>query len=386
MKISELPEYLELIPPTQAVLLLGPPGCGKSTAVREFAEKEAEKIGREFLEYDDDDEVFIKVTKAPEKYYLFLDIRLSETEPTDFLGVPRDIDHFIVYKPLRWVQAFSNRNTAGLIFLDELTNVRREDVLAQAYKLVLDRRAGFRRFSDNVRIVASGNSPETSSIANLLPAPLANRFAIFDIYAGDVYEWIDYVNSREGGIVDFIAGYLVRFPTDLTIKSDAETLENFPTRRAFSRLNMIVRENKINVKRLEKLATALLGQTVATKLVAFYKLHSYLPTPERLLSNPQLLDTAINKAKADGINELDIIYYAVASVSSYVTHSADLNVDGVFDMKDFAKFVKKIAEIQQDLLVVLLKLMPEDKRKKMILSLSNMKEVQTAVNSIAKYL
>jgi hypothetical protein len=58
----------------------------------------------------------------------------------------------------------------------------------------------------------------------------------------------------------------------------------------------------------------------------------------------------------------------------------------VFDIKDFAKFVKKIAEIQQDLLVVLLKLMPEDKRKKMILSLSNIKEVQTAVNSIAKYL
>jgi DNA polymerase III delta prime subunit len=386
MKISELPEYLELIPPTQAVLILGPPGCGKSSAIREFAEKEAEKLGREFVEYDDDDEVYIKVTKAPEKYYLFLDIRLSETEPTDFLGVPRDIDHFIVYKPLRWVQAFSNRNTAGVILLDELTNVRREDVLAQAYKLVLDRRAGFRRFSDNVRIIAAGNSPETSSIANLLPAPLANRFAIFDIYAGDVYEWIDYVNSREGGIVDFIAGYLVRFPTDLTIKSDAETLENFPTRRAFSRLNMIVRENKINVKRLEKIATALLGQTVATKLVAFFKLHSYLPTPEKLLRNPQLLDTAVSRAKNDGINELDIIYYAVASVSSYVTHSADLNVDGVFDIKDFAKFVKKIAEIQQDLLVVLLKLMPEDKRKKMILSLSNIKEVQTAVNSIAKYL
>jgi DNA polymerase III delta prime subunit len=385
MKISELPEYLELIPPTQAVLLLGPPGCGKSTAVREFAEKEAERLGREFVEYDDDDEVFIKITKAPERFYVFLDIRLSETEPTDFLGVPRDIDHFIVYKPLRWVQAFSYKNTAGLIFLDEVTNVRREDVLAQAYKLVLDRKAGFRRFSDNVRIIAAGNSPETSSIANLLPAPLANRFAIFDIYAGDVYEWIDYVNSREGGIVDFIAGYLVRFPTDLTIKSDAETLENFPTRRAFSKLNMIVRENKINVKRLEKLATALLGQTVATKLVAFYKLHSYLPTPERLLSNPELLDNAIGKAKGDGINELDIIYYAVASVSSYVTHSADPDGKGV-DIKDFAKFVKKIAEIQQDLLVVLLKLMPEDKRRKMILSLSNMKEVQTAVNSIAKYL
>jgi MoxR-like ATPase len=136
MKISELPKYLALLPPTQSVLIIGPPGCGKSTAVREFAESEAQRLGREFVDYDDDDdELFLRITKNPEKYYMFIDLRLTETEPTDFLGVPRDIDHFIVYKPLRWVQAFSHNNAAGLIFLDELTNVRREDVLAQAYKL-----------------------------------------------------------------------------------------------------------------------------------------------------------------------------------------------------------------------------------------------------------
>ena len=47
MKIGELPKYLALLPRKQSVLILGPPGCGKSTAVREFAELEAEKLGRQ---------------------------------------------------------------------------------------------------------------------------------------------------------------------------------------------------------------------------------------------------------------------------------------------------------------------------------------------------
>jgi hypothetical protein len=141
MKISELPKILTVIPPTQAVLILGPPGVGKSTAIKEFAESEAKRLGREFIDYNDDDELFLRIAKNPEKFYIYLDLRLTETEPTDFLGVPRDIDHFIVYKPLRWVQIFTHPNSAGLLFLDELTNVRREDVLAQAYKLVLDRKA-----------------------------------------------------------------------------------------------------------------------------------------------------------------------------------------------------------------------------------------------------
>ena len=377
MKISELPKYLELLPPTQSVLIIGPPGCGKSTAVREFAESEAQRLGREFIDYDDDDELFLRITKNPEKYYVFLDLRLTETEPTDFLGVPRDVDHFIVYKPLRWVQVFSYSSSAGLILLDELTNVRREDILAQAYKLVLDRKAGFKKFSDNVRIIAAGNHPETSAVANLLPAPLTNRFSVIDIDSGDVYEWIEYVNAREGGIDPRIAGYITRFPGDLYHKSDAETLENFPTRRSWSRLNQVIRDNNVDdLKMIEELAKMKVGKVVATKFAAFCRLQKYLPEPDKILKNPDVLDKEIDDTD---FSRLDLIYYAVATVASYLSFNKA-------DEKDIVNFSKKLAEIQGDLLVVFIRLLPKSMRNALVIKLSGIPSIRDVVMSIAKYL
>ena len=379
MKINELPKMLSVIPPTQAALILGPPGVGKSTAIKEFAKSEAKRLGREFIDYDDDDELFLKISKNPEKFYVFLDFRLSEVEPTDFLGVPRDIDHFIVYKPLRWVQVFSHPNAAGLLFLDELTNVRREDILAQAYKLVLDRRAGFRKFSDNVRIIAAGNHPEHSTVANLLPSPLANRFAIFDIDASDVYEWIEYVDSVEGNIDPRIAGYLSRFPSDLIKKSDAETLENFPTPRSWSRLNQVLRGDITNIKIIRELAQSLLGKEVAHKFATFCRLAKYLPSPEEILKNPEVLDRRIDEKDEKELTKLDLYYYAIAVVSEHIKKNK-ARID------DVVRFAKKIFNYQGDLLVVFLKMVPSELKGALALELSNIPEVREAVSSIAKYL
>ena len=384
MRVSELPKYLSLLPPRQSVLIIGPPGCGKSTAVREFAELEAKRLGREFVDYDDDDELFLRIAKNPEKYYVFLDLRLSECEPTDFLGVPRDIDHFIVYKPLRWVQVFSYEQSAGLIFLDEITNVRREDVLAQAYKLVLDRRAGLRKFSNNVRVIAAGNHPEHSSIANLLPAPLANRFAIIGIDATDPYEWIEYVNSKEGGIDPRVAGYIARFPNDLLQKCEAETLENYPTPRSWSRLNQILRENDLGLGEVEEVARMLLGSVVAQKFAAFCRLKNYLPPPDQILKDPDLIfsKTASNEASRNPAtpSRLDLIYYAIASVASYVS------TDRAIDLKEVAGFAIRLAKEQADLFVVFLKLLPKSIRDSLMIKVANVKEVQQVVMAISRYI
>lgn len=377
MKISELPEYLALLPPTQSVLIIGPPGCGKSTAVREFAQAEAEKLGREFIDYDDDDELFLRVTKNPEKYYVFLDLRLTETEPTDFLGVPRDIDHYIVYKPLRWVQVFSHTSATGMIFLDELTNVRREDILAQAYKLVLDRRAGFKKFSNNVRVIAAGNHPEHSAVANLLPAPLTNRFSVIEIDSGDIYEWVEYVNAAEGGIDSRVAGYLTRFPSDLYHKAEAETLENFPTRRAWSMLNKVIRDNSItDVNKIYELAKMRLGKVVAQKFAAFCRLQKYLPPPEQILKNPNVLDRKIDDKD---FSQIDLIYYAVASVASYLSTNK-VNDEAII------RFAEKLAEIQGDLLVVLIRLLPKSMRNTMVVKLVARPGIREIVSSISKYI
>jgi DNA polymerase III delta prime subunit len=384
MKISELPKYLSLLPPYQSVLIVGPPGCGKSTTIHGFALEEARRLGRQFIHYDDDDETFSRIAKEPEKYYVYLDLRLTEMEPTDFLGVPRDSNGFVVYKPLRWVQLLSNKNVAGLIFLDELTNVRREDVIAQAYKLVLDRRAGFRSFSPSVRIIAAGNHPQHSTVANFLPAPLTNRFAVIEIDASDHYEWIEYVNTREGGVDPRVAGYIARFPGDLLQKCEAETLENYPTPRSWSRLNQILRENDLGFVEVEEVARMLLGSVVAQKFAAFCRLKNYLPPPDQILKDPDLIfsKTASNEASRDPAapSRLDLIYYAIASVASYASTSRAI------DLKEVASFAIRLAKEQADLFVVFLKLLPKPMRDSLVIKVADIKEVQKTVVAISRYI
>jgi len=357
MRIGLVKSILALYPPSHSVLLLGPPGVGKSRTIWEFAEEEALRLGREFVDYDDDDELYLKVVKSPERYYVFLDFRLSECEPSDFLGVPRDTDHYIVYKPLRWVHVFALPKIAGMLFLDELTNIRREDVLAQAYKLVLDRKAGYKKFSENVRIIAAGNDPEHSAIANLLPAPLLNRFSVLKIDAPTVEEWISYVDEHEGGVDVRIAGYLLRFRDDLIHVSDAATLQQYPTPRSWSKLNEIIRaKHDLDENVPHELATSYVGPSVAAKFIAFCKIGAKLPTPERLLEKPELLDEIVDEK-----NELDVLYYAVVSVMSYVNEKT-VKVDHA------VKFMKYMTNKKKEMFAVMVNLLKKELRTEYLMS------------------
>ena len=87
MRIPEIKEYLKTISPRRSILILGAPGIGKSVMVREFAEEEAKKLELEFIDYTDEDYEDIK--REPKRYYVFIDFRLTETEPSDLLGIPR---------------------------------------------------------------------------------------------------------------------------------------------------------------------------------------------------------------------------------------------------------------------------------------------------------
>jgi len=60
-------------------------------------------------------------------------------------------------------------------------NVQRPDIISVSYRILHDRRIGFIPLHEDVLVIAAGNSPDESSIANLLPAPLMNRVIKFKI-------------------------------------------------------------------------------------------------------------------------------------------------------------------------------------------------------------
>ncbi|MCL6558246.1 MAG: AAA family ATPase, partial [Firmicutes bacterium] len=136
---KELLNFLYGTASRQSVLLLGPPGIGKSALVRETAEEISQKKGCILLDYNSRHLARIdlnEVYEHPERHFVFVDLRLTETEPVDLMGRPvtvrvGDLPQF-VYQPPQWASLLSV--VPGNLFLDEITNVHRPDVLAAAYK------------------------------------------------------------------------------------------------------------------------------------------------------------------------------------------------------------------------------------------------------------
>ena len=279
--LLELWKAEESSPTKTSVLLLGPPGVGKSTVVREAAEAYASQLGLRFVEYSDD--IALRVLKNPQDYFVFVDLRLTEIEAADLSGIPRDIDGAVMYKPLLWARVLSKAR--GVLFLDELTNENDPNKLAAAYKVILDRAAGFVKFSDDVFIVAAGNSPEHSAVANQLPAPLVNRLLVIEAFAPTINEWRDWMTEKYGDGWDIRTyAFLKAFEADnylLRAPEDPETLQNYPTPRSWTKLALMLNRGFED----PEIINGLVGPDVGTRFRAFITSRVNL---DELLENPKM--------------------------------------------------------------------------------------------------
>ena len=264
-----------------SLLLLGPPGCGKSTATVEASQEIASLLGKEFVKYDESR--IREILAAPDRYFIFVDFRLTEvSELSDLIGIPREDSGYVVYKPLGWIKALSR--CSGVLFLDEITNVQRLDVISASYKLLLDKTAGFTKFSEDVLIIAAGNTPEQSSVANMLPAPLVNRCLVIEVVRPTVESWHDWMNAHYSVWDKRTLAYLMRFQGDLLrVPTNVETLENYPTPRTWTQVAVRLTEKHLEPFR-RQVVTGLLGKEVGEKFLALAD--AKLPTFDELCENP----------------------------------------------------------------------------------------------------
>jgi MoxR-like ATPase len=291
--------------------LLGAPGIGKSSIVRQAAETIADVLGLKFVEYDDFAEI-------PENAFVFIDIRLSEVEPSDLIGIPRTDSDYVMYKPLKWALTLAKH--PGIVFLDELTNVQDDTVLAASYKILLDRRVGFVKLHSGVMVVAAGNTPETSVIARELPAPQINRTLVIDTDTPSLNEWFGYMEKRIsnvglttaeeiekykeiakvvedwkkkkelGKLYTLMASYLVARKTLFT-KPMATAMQNFATPRTWEMLYWTLTDEFDKIysdEEIKAICIGFLGKQIGMEFYSWLK--RPLPRIDDVLNNPAMLD------------------------------------------------------------------------------------------------
>ena len=152
MTPSELDRYLNRLLENRlrlSVMLWGPPGVGKSSIVRQVAERHGLSC---------------------------IDLRLSQLAPTDLRGLPAPQGD-----RARWLPPeFLPSDGAGVLFLDEI-NLAPPALQGVAQQLILDRRVGSYVLPDSWYVWAAGNRKEDRAAVFDMPAPLANRFIHLDV-------------------------------------------------------------------------------------------------------------------------------------------------------------------------------------------------------------
>lgn len=300
-----------------ATMLLGDPGIGKSVAGKEASQDLAEQMGLPFVDYTD--QRGMELLESGEDAFIFNNLPLVECEPSDLVGIPRDAkngDEHVRFKPLLWAKLMSEN--PGMLMLDDFLDVQRPDLFSAAYKITLERRAGYIQLHDNVMILGASNTPEQSSLSQMIPAPLANRMVILEANRPTLKEWGQWMNKSYGDDWNKkVLGFLQKFKNDgylLKRPSETEVLHNFPTPRTWTKTCLEL-ESNTNREAIE----GLLGPEVAQKLQSFLMVDVDI---DNLIKNP-------SKWKKQ---ELDAKYMLCIELSNWLSEAK--NPENAFNLLD----------------------------------------------------
>ena len=253
------------------VMLWGPPGVGKSQMVTQVGQRHDVPV---------------------------IDVRLSQMEPSDLRGIPfRNGEHVEWATPALLPDA-ERHGPEGILFLDEVTSAP-PSVSAAAYQLILDRRLGEYQVPDGWAIFAAGNRQGDRGVTYVMPAPLANRFAHFEVdtHLDDWVSWA-YANGIDERVIAFL-----RFRPELLFDFDpAHNPMAFPSPRSWEFTHRALQKFGGYPELLLSSLQACVGPAAGIELSAFVENLDNLPD----------IDAILKRQVVPVPREIDL-QYAVAS-------------------------------------------------------------------------
>ena len=251
---------LDMIP---SVALWGPMGVGKSTAIKELAQRLSEKLGAN-----------VKVT----------DIRLLNFSPVDLRGIPAadERKEFTVWlKP----KIFDLKEDAiNILFLDEISAAP-QSLQAAAYQIALDKMIGEHSLPKNCIVVCAGNRTTDRSVAFRMPKALANRLMHFEVTAS-FESW--YLWAVAHGLDERVVGYLAFDNSKLNLDAGVEELA-FPTPRSWEFVSRLLKTSQRSPEQVHTLLAGCIGVSVASEFEAWCHVYDRLPKASDILSGKNIV-------------------------------------------------------------------------------------------------
>ncbi len=298
-----------------SVMMWGPPGVGKSQAVRQIASKIGSSTGK-----------CVNVT----------DVRLLLFNPIDLRGIPTSNEDktLAVWLKPKIFQMDPSEEVINILFLDEISAAP-QSVQAAAYQITLDRTVGEHKLPDNCIVIAAGNRVTDKSVAFKMPKALANRLLHIEV-EGSFKAWKKWavssgINEKVIGFLSFRQAYLMEFDPG------SDDLA-FPTPRAWEMVSNVLNSINDDLEKMYPLVAGIVGTGVALEFRTWASVYKDLPDIE------EIFDGKMPKAPT----KTDAMYALTSSMVSYAREHRN-------DMPRIANSIRYADKLPPDFSVILLK-------------------------------
>jgi len=280
-------------------------GIGKSRVLREVAQDIAKEKGKEFVDWnrttpDKKQEVF----KAPEKYFCFIDIRLSEYDSSDIKGLPdfqsdkKSIDFRVPF----WALLLEKPESDGILFFDEI-NLATPLVISSCYKIIYDRVVNDGKINDNWLIVGCGNKQEDRANTCDIAPPLRDRGGEVELLVPSIDAWTDWATKNE--VDSRIIGFL-NFKSSNLFKVDFNDEQKFTTSRGWERVSRLIKSiDDKDTAKIDLITSSAISEGVSKEFMAYCKL-SLMIDMNKLIEDPDQIGT---------IKDIGIKFFVTTSIA-----------------------------------------------------------------------
>ena len=316
-----------------SVMMWGPPGVGKSQAVRQIAKDIEKETG--------------KTTKVT-------DVRLLLFNPIDLRGIPTsnaDKTLAIWLKP-QIFQMDDSPSVVNILFLDEISAAP-QSVQAAAYQITLDRVVGEHRLPDNCIVIAAGNRVTDKSVSFKMPKALANRLLHIEI-EGSYESWNTW--AVKAGVNAKVLGYLASHTSRLFGFNPANDDLAFATPRSWEMVSSLLNNVSDDVKKMYPLIAGLVGSGTAIEFMTWTKVFDKVPKMEDVFNGvatvkPTTMDALYATVSAMSIYARDVqdkpekIGHSLAYAQNFPSDFRALLLTNYKAIeKDYEKFLQSIPE------------------------------------------
>ncbi len=266
MKPSQVVDALQILTNKDVMLpcfIHGSPGLGKSSLVKQVAEKNNLEIR---------------------------DVRTVLLDACDIKGIPT-ISGKQGEKVTEWCPPdFLPTSGEGILFLDELSQAP-QMVQSSCLQLVLDRCIGNYRLPDGWRIVAAGNKQSDKAGSSKIITPLLNRFVHLELDPCSE-EWLTWAEKAD--INAQIRYYIKWKPAHLMSFDPKISQRSFASPRTWEYLSKILTKTGHINNSLMHLIEGAIGN-VSAEFTAFLALRDKLPDIERIMKDPEGTPVPVNE-------------------------------------------------------------------------------------------